>query len=98
MRIPHQFTEDEFGKENLQIFQEWKHLEMNISNNRNHHGLTIMCLGQDIIPVSVKLKTTMNTIITRQINHETERKFLQEHVRTINNMTDCCALRHLARG
>ena len=38
----------------------------------------LRCLSKDLIPVSVRLKSTINTRKAKQITHRAERQLLQE--------------------
>ena len=53
---------------------------------QNHRRFTIKCLKNNIIPVSIKLKTSIFTRKANEIIRRAERQLLNEHVRTINNM------------
>ena len=51
----------------------------------NHHRFTLRCLSKDVIPVSVRLKSTIKTPEGRYILRKVERALLNERVRLINN-------------
>ena len=51
----------------------------------NHRRFTIRCLSKDVIPVSVRLKSTIKTPKGRYIIRKAERALLNERVRSINN-------------
>ena len=46
---------------------------------------SLRCLKKDIIPVSIRLKTNIRTIRGMEIIRKTERKLLNECIRSINN-------------
>ena len=51
----------------------------------NHRRFSLRCLRLDVIPVSIRLKTKVRTVRGLEIIRKTERKLLNEHVRSINN-------------
>ena len=51
----------------------------------NHCRFTLRCLSKDVIPVSVRLKSTIKTPKGRYIIRKAERALLNERVRSINN-------------
>ena len=52
---------------------------------KNHQRFTIKCLKNNIVPVSVRLKTNIKTTKGLEIIRRAEKQLLNEHVRTINN-------------
>ena len=51
----------------------------------NHRRFSLRCLKIDVIPVSIRLKTNIRTVRGLEIIRKTERKLLNECVRSINN-------------
>ena len=51
----------------------------------NHCRFTLRCLSKEVIPVSVRLKSTIKTPKGRDIIRKAERALLNERVRSINN-------------
>ena len=51
----------------------------------NHRRFSLKCLKYDVIPVSIRLKTTVRTAKGLEITRKTERKLLNECIRSINN-------------
>ena len=51
----------------------------------NHRRFSLKCLKYDVIPVSIRLKTTVRTAKGLEIIRKTERKLLNECMRSINN-------------
>ena len=50
----------------------------------NHRRFSLRCLKKDIIPVSIRLKTNIRTVRGLEIIRKTERKLLNECIRSIN--------------
>ena len=85
MRNINTYIESEYGKENVQTFQHWEKLEYKMADFENHHRFTLRCLSKDVIPVSVRLKSTIKTPKGRYIVRKVERALLNERVMLINN-------------
>ena len=56
-----------------------------MANYKNHRKFSIKCLKRDIIPVSIKLRTSLSTKKASQIVRKAERQLLNERIRNINN-------------
>ena len=51
----------------------------------NHRRFTLRCLKEDIIPVSIRLKSTIKTPKGHHIIRKAERALLNERIRSVNN-------------
>ena len=71
----------------------WEKLEKKMSDFRNHRRFTIKCLKNDIVPVSVRLKTNTKTLKGLEIIKRAEKQLLNECVRTINNQLEMLMLK-----
>ena len=60
-------------------------MELKMADFQNHRRFTLRCLSQDLIPVSIKLKTTVKTPKGIYIVRKAERMLMNERVRSINN-------------
>ena len=52
---------------------------------KNHRRFSLRCLGYNIIPVSLKLRSNMKIPKAIQIIRKTEKLLLNERIRMINN-------------
>ena len=86
MRNIHTKLITEYGKESVKILRQWEKLELKMVDFQNHQRFTLRCLSQDLIPVSIKLKTTVKTPKGIYIVRKAERMLMNERVRSINNM------------
>ena len=59
-----------------------------MSDFRNHQRFTIKCLKNDIVPVSVRLKTNIKTAKGLEIIKRAEKQLLNECVKSINNQLE----------
>ena len=85
MRNLHFHLNKEFGEESVFLLQQWEKIENKMADFRNHRRFSLRCLKREVIPVSIRLKTNIKTIRGLEIITKTERKLLNEHIRSINN-------------
>ena len=89
MRNLHLILLQEYGIEVQCLFREWERLQLRASDYKNHRIFTLRCLHKkDLVPVSIKLKSTLNTSKARQIIRKAEKDLLQARVKAINNILD----------
>ena len=92
MPLPPYFLEvilillQEFGIEVRHLFREWERLWLRSSDYKNHRIFSLRCLHKDLIPVSIKLKSTLDTSKARQIIRKAEKDLLQARIKAINNI------------
>ena len=58
------------------------------SDYKNHRIFSLRCIHKELIPVSIKLKSTLDTPKARQIIRKAEKDLLQARVKAINNILD----------
>ena len=80
-----QHIREEYGRENVKIFRQWEKLEYKMAAYQNHRIFLLRCLKEDMVPVSVKLKSNITTPKARLITKKAERAILNERIRSINN-------------
>ena len=61
---------------------------MKICNYKNHRRFSLRCLGNDIIPVSIRLKNNVRIQRSDSIIHRAERSLLNERIREVNIILD----------
>ena len=59
MRNIHLHIRSEYGIENVRLFQPWERLECKMADFQNHRKFFPRCLSDDIIAVSIKLKSNI---------------------------------------
>ena len=85
MRNLHSHLNEEFGEESVFLLRQWEKIEKKMADFCNHRRFSLRCLKKDIIPVSIRLKTNIRTVRGMEIIRKTERKLLNERIRSINN-------------
>ena len=91
MRNLHLILLQEYGIEVRHLFREWERFRLRTSDYKNHRIFSIRCLHKELIPVSIKLKSTLTTSRARQIIRKAEKDLLQARVKAINNILDQAA-------
>ena len=76
---------EEFGQRSIFLLQQREKLEKKMANYRNHLRFPIKCLKNEVILVSIRLKTNVKTSKGLQIIRRAERQLLHECIRSINN-------------
>ena len=85
MRNLHFQLNEEFGEESVFLLRQWEKIEKKMADFRNHRRFSLRCLKRDVIPVSIRLRSNIKTIRGLEIIRKTERKLLNERIRSINN-------------
>ena len=88
MRNLHLIILQEFGIEAKHLLREWERLWLRSSDYRNHRIFSLRCIHNELVPVSIKLKSTLDTPKARQIIRKAEKDLLQARVKAINNILD----------
>ena len=64
-----------YGQESSFLLWQWEKLERKMANYKNHLRFTIKCLKNEVVPVSVRLKTNIKTQKGIQIIRKAENNF-----------------------
>ena len=88
MRNLHLILLQEYGIEARHLFREWERLQLRFSDYKNHRIFTLRYLHKELVPVSIRLKSTLITSKARQIIRKAEKDLLQARVKSINNILD----------
>ena len=88
MRNLHQIILQEYWLEVLCLFRDWERFRLRASNYKNHRIFTLRCIHKGLVPVSIKLKTTIKTNRARKTIKQAERNLLQARVKAINSILD----------
>ena len=88
MRNLHQLLLQEDGLEAWCLFRLWEKLQLRASKYKNHRIFTLRCIHNDLIPVSIKLKSTLRSARANKILRKAEKDLLQTRVKSINYILD----------
>ena len=85
MRSLHAKSKSEYGNEGVSNFRWWEKSEMKMVDFKNHRRITLRCLSQGLVPVSIKLKSTVKTPKGTYIGRKAGKMLMNERVRVIKN-------------
>ena len=88
----HQITLQEYGIEAHRLFRDWERLWLREIDYKNHRIFTLRCLHKEIVPVSLKLKSTLNTTRAKKIIRKAEKDLIQARIKSINNILNNVAI------
>ena len=88
MRNLHQLLLQEDGIEAWRLFRLWEKLQLRASKYKNHRIFTLRCIHNDLVPSSIKLKSTLKSTRANQILRKAEKDLLQARVKSINYILD----------
>ena len=88
MRNLHNILLQEDGKEVRCLLRLWEKLRIRASEYKNHRIFTLRCLHNDLIPVSIKLKSTLKSTRANKILRKAEKDLLQARIKSINFTLD----------
>ena len=70
----------------VHLFRGWERLQLREIDYENHKIFTLRCLHRELVPVSLKLKSTLNTTRAKQIIRKAEKDLIQARIKSINNI------------
>ena len=88
MRNLHQLLLQEDGIEAWHLFRLWEKLQLRASEYKNHRIFTLRCIHNDLVPSSIKLKSTIKSTRANKILRKAEKDLLQARVKLINYTLD----------
>ena len=93
MRNLHAYIKQEYGRGSIFLLGNWEKLEKKMADFRNHRQFTIKCLKNNIVPVSVRLKTNIKTTKGLDIIRRAEKQLLNECIRSFNHQLEMFMLK-----
>ena len=84
----HQLLLQEDGIEARHLFRLWEKLQLRASEYKIHRIFTLRCIHNDLVPSSIKLKSTLKSTRANQILRKAEKDLLQARVKSINFILD----------
>ena len=68
------------------LFRDWERLRLRETDYTNHRIFTLRCLHKDLVPVSIKLKSTLKTDGAKKIVRKAEKDLIQARIKSINSI------------
>ena len=72
--------------EALWLFKDWERFQLRGCDYRNHRIFTLKCISKVLVPVRIRLKTTIKTEKARKIIRKAEKDLLQARFKSINSI------------
>ena len=72
----------------LRLLRDWERLQFRQFNYKNHRIFTLICLLIELVPVSIKLKSTLKSERAKKILISAEKQLLQTRLKSINSLLD----------
>ena len=88
MRNLHKFILENYGIELLRFLRDWERLQIRQCNYKNHRIFMLSCLHNDLVPVSIKLKSTLRSERAKKILRMAEKQLLQSRLKSIKSLLD----------
>ena len=79
-----------WGKQ--RTFCHLERIQLKMADFQNHRQFTLRCLGEEVVPVSIKLKSQIKTPKGLQIIKKAEIALINERVKSINNTLNMLGL------
>ena len=87
MRNLHKFILENYGIGLLKLLRDWEKFQFRQCNFKNHRIFTLRCIHSELIPVSIRLKSTLKSERAKEILRMAE-KLLQSRLKSINSLLD----------
>ena len=88
MRNLHKFILEKYGIELLRLLRDWERLQIRQCNYKNHRIFMLRCLHNDLVPVSIKSKSTLRSERAKKILRLAEKQLLQTRLKSISSLLD----------
>ena len=88
MRNLHKFILENYGIGLLRLLRDWEKYQLRQCNFKNHRIFTLRCIHSELVPVSIRLKSTLKSERAKKILRTAEKQLLQTQLKSINSLLD----------
>ena len=88
MRNLHKFILENYGIGSLKLLRDWEKFQLRQCNFKNHRIFTLRCIHSELVPVSIRLKSTLKSERAKKILRMAENQLLQTRLKSINSLLD----------
>ena len=67
MRNLNKFILENYGIELMRLLREWERFQLRQCDYKNHRIFTLRCIHNELVPVSIKLKSTLKSERAKKI-------------------------------
>ena len=88
MRNLHKFILENYGIGSLRLLRDWEKYQLRQCDFKNHRIFMLRCIHSELVPVSIRLKSTLKSEMARKILRMAEKQLLQTRLKSINSLLD----------
>ena len=88
MRNLHKFILENYRIGSLKLLRDWEKFQLRQCNFKNHRIFTLRCIHSELVPVSIRLKSTLKSERAKKILRTVEKQLLQTRLKSINSLLD----------
>ena len=88
MRNLHKFILENYGIGLLKLVRDWEKFQLRQCNFKNHRIFTLRYIHSELVPVSIRLKSTLKSERAKKILRMAEKQLLQTRLKSINSLLD----------
>ena len=88
MRNLHKFILENYGIASLRLLRNWEKFQLRQCNFKNHRIFTLRYIHSGLVPVSIRLKSTLKSERAKKILRMAEKQLLQTRLKSINSLLD----------
>ena len=88
MRNLHKFILENYGIESLRLLRDWERLQIRQCNYKNHRIFMPRCLHNELVPVSIKFKSTLKSERAKKRLRSAEKQLLQTRLKSIDSLLE----------
>ena len=70
------------------MFREWERLQLRDCDYKNHRIFTLRSFHKELVPVSIRLKTTLQAEKAKKMNRTAEKQLLQVAIKSMSSILD----------
>ena len=70
-----QFILENYGIGSLKLLRDWEKYQLRQCDFKNHRIFTLRCIHSELVPVSIRLKSTLKSDRTKKILRVAEKHF-----------------------
>ena len=88
MRNLHKFILENYRIGLLKLLRDWEKFQLRQCDFKNHRIFTLRCIHSELVPVSIRLKSTLKSERAKKILRMAEKQLLQTRLKSINSLLD----------
>ena len=88
MRNLHKLILENYGIGSLKLLRDWEKFQLRQCDFKNHRIFTLRCLHSDLVPVGIRLKSTLKSERAKKILRMAEKQLLQTRLKSTSSLLD----------